>query len=360
MKIATILGTRPEIIKLSPLIPLLEKNVEHILIHTGQHYDYDLDSIFFQELDLPQPKYNFHIGSDHQGKQTGRMIEKIEQVLLDEKPDLVIIQGDTNTVLAGAIAASKLHIKIAHIEAGCRSFNRAMPEEINRIVADHVSDYLFAADEQSKKNLVQEGLPAEKIRVVGNTAYDACQRNIQFLSSSTFLSDLNLTPHQFVLSTIHRAENTNNKEILQNIISALNQLAEKIDVVFPIHPRTEKKLGEFGIKLHPKIKVTKPLGYIDFLNALSSCRFCISDSGGIQDEAVALDIPCLIPRNDTEWPQLVEAGKNLLVGNQTLSIVSKALTLIESESELQRIKQIKISLPSNVAQKIMEILKHEL
>ncbi len=356
MKIATILGTRPEIIKLSPLIPLLEKEFEHFIIHTGQHYDYELDGVFFDELHLRQPDYNLGIGSHPPGKQTGMMLEKIEEVLLREKPDCIIVEGDTNTVLAGSLAAAKLHIKIAHVEAGCRNFNKSTPEEVNRIVADHFSEFLFPADENSRRHLLQEGLPEHKIYSVGsNTVYDACMRNIEF-ADSTVLQKHALISGRFILVTVHRAENTDTEKPLREIVQALNELSARIKVIFPIHPRTKKKIAEYGLKLSPQIVTAPPLEYLHTLPLIKEAKFCLTDSGGIQEEAVAFNVPCLIPLNETCWPRLVEAGKNFLTGQTKAGILSNAEELFNVE-KLKAIKSIPSPFVEGASERIVEVLK---
>jgi UDP-N-acetylglucosamine 2-epimerase len=348
MKIITILGTRPEIVKLSALMPLLDQEFDHKVIHTGQHYDYEMDAVFFEELKLGIPDFSLNIGSHSQGKQTGLMLHKIEEVLLEEKPDLVIVQGDTNTTLSGALAASKLHIPLMHVEAGCRSFNRKMPEEINRILTDNIADFLIAPDQKSMQNLRSEGIPEEKIHLVGSTSFDAVLRNKEF-AKPTDRKD-------FVLVTIHRAESTQ-RETLKKITDALNQLSEDITVVFAAHPRTTKAIEEHAIILDPRIKLLGPQPYLSFLSLMKDCRFCISDSGGIQEEVLAFNKPCIVPRKDTEWMSLVEAGKNFLVGNETQHIVSKARMLLNQE-ELDRIKGIELPYTSGASQKILEVIRN--
>src|SRR3989338_164158 len=340
MKITTILGTRPEITKLSPLIPLLEGISEHILIHTGQHYDYAMDQVFFKELQLRTPTYNLHIGSQAQGKQTAMILEKVEEILQKEKPSLVIVEGDTNTAPAASLAAAKLHLPLMHIEAGCRSFNRNMPEEINRIIADHLATYLIAPDEVSVENLRQEGI-TKNVFMLGSTMFDAIVRNKQFINETEISRQFGLEKDKFVLVTLHRAENTDRVENLQQITASLNQLAEETTLIFPIHPRTKKALQEYKITLNPKIRVLEPQPYLTFLGLLSSCLFCMIHSGGIQEEALVCNKPCLIVRNETEWIRIVKAGKNILVGTQEEKIVSTALSLLQQESELQRIQRIK-------------------
>lgn len=356
MKIATVLGTRPEIIKLSPLLPLLDKEFQQVIIHTGQHYDYEMDAVFFNQLHLRQPDYNLHIGSHSAGKQTGLMLEKIENAFLKEKPDCVIVQGDTNSVLAGSLAAAKLHIKIAHVEAGCRNFNRQAPEEINRVVTDHLSEFLFPADENSRRNLLQEGLPNKKIYSVGNnTIYDACRRNI-ILADKRVLETYSLLSGSFVLVTIHRAENTDEKKPLQEIVQALNELSSQIKIIFPIHPRTKRKLEEFCLILSNNIMVTEPLDYLRNLPLIQYSRFCITDSGGIQEEAVAFGVPCLIPLNETCWPRLVEAGKNFLTGQTSEGILAKARQLLD-DTFLRLIKSIPSPYTLGASERIAAVLK---
>lgn len=357
MKIATILGTRPEIIKLSPLIPLLEQAFAHFILHTGQHYDYEMDEVFFQDLHLPPPKYNLKVGSGRPGQQTALMMEKAEEILEKEKPDLVIVEGDTNTVLAGAIAAAKLHLPLLHVEAGCRSFNRQAPEEINRIVADHLADYLLAPDEKSVQHLHHEGIPKEKIFFTGSTVFDAVSRNVQLTQPEKIVSQFGLQRDKFILVTIHRAENTDDLNILRDLIESLNILAEGIEIIFPVHPRTRKAIQEHQLPLQNRIKMVEPLPYLPFLGLLSSCKACISDSGGIQEEALAFNVPCLIPQSETPWSRLVEAGKNVLLGTQKETIVPRVKKIIDDEMERQRIKNIAYPFQSGASQKMLEVIK---
>ena len=355
MKIITILGTRPEIIKLSPLIPLLNNEFEHIIIHTGQHYDYEMDKVFFNELHLPLPNYSLNVGSHSQGKQTALMLQQIETIFIKEKPDLIIVQGDTNSTLAGALAASKLHIPTIHVESGCRSFNRKMPEEINRIIVDTISNYLVAQDNKSFNNLLNEGRNKEDIFLFGSTAFDATIRNKDLINSNKILNQFSLRNKEFVLVTLHRAENTNDLDKLNSIITALNELSEQITFVFPLHPRTKKIIEENNIILSGKIKIIGPQSYLSFLGLLSSCKFCISDSGGIQEEAVVFNVPCLIPREETEWTRLVEAGKNKLIGTNTTNIIATVKNLLDT-TELQKIKDKKYNYEGGVSNKIINLI----
>lgn len=357
MKVATILGTRPEIIKLSPLLPLFDKAFNHILIHTGQHYDYEMDALFFEELRLKKPKYNLQVGSGRQGKQTAIMLDRIECLLLKEKVDLVIVLGDTNTVLAGALVASKLGITLAHVESGCRSYNRSMPEEINRVITDHVANILFAPDKKAEACLLREGIPKKKIFLTGSTAFDACMRNKQFIAQAHIMQQLGLAKNRFILVTLHRAGNTNDIKRLRSIVKALNILGKDIDIVFPIHPRTLKIIKANKIKLSKNIKVIPPQGYINFLQLMDGARVIISDSGGIQEESLVFNTPCLIPREDSEWMRLVEAGKNFLIGGKTKEIVRQTRAFIKDDRLLKKVKAITYGFDTGVSQKIVRILK---
>ncbi|HLC90259.1 MAG TPA: UDP-N-acetylglucosamine 2-epimerase (non-hydrolyzing) [Candidatus Nanoarchaeia archaeon] len=355
LKIATVLGTRPEIIKLSPLLPLLDKEFQHILIHTGQHYDYRMDKVFFDELQLEPPSYNLTIGSHPAGKQTAMMLENIEEVLLKEKPQLVIVQGDTNSTLAGALAAAKLHISVLHVEAGCRSFNRKMPEEINRVIVDHLSSFLIAPDKASLQNLSQEGI-TEGVNLFGSIVFDALERNEKLIPSENMLKTQNISSGQYVLVTLHRAETTDDKNKLQEILAALETISRNLPVLFPIHPRTKKALETFSISLPPTIHLIEPQGYLQFLALLKECRFCVTDSGGIQEEAIFFNVPCLIPRQETEWISLVDAGKNILAGTTTETILSAARRLLD-DKELQKIKNIPYPYEKGVADNIISLLR---
>ena len=339
MKIAIIIGTRPEIIKMAPVIDEIEKRgIEYILIHTGQHYDHEMSHQFFIDLELKKPDFNIGVGSGSHGKQTATMMEKIEDVLVAEKPDIVLVQGDTNAVLAGALAASKLHIAVGHVEAGLRSYDKTMPEEINRQVADVTSNLYFVPTEESALNLIFEGLDPHEIFVTGNTVVDACIRNLKIAQkSSTVLSDLDVQGDILTL-TMHRAENVDDPERLQEVMDALLEL-ENITVVFPVHPRTVKTLKKFGIyeKLEnaPHVLMTKPIGYLDFLVLLSNSRFIMTDSGGLQEEAITLNVPCLTLRYNTERPETVTAGGNILVGSSKDKILENLRRIAGDESAYQ-------------------------
>ena len=358
MKIATVLGTRPEIIKLSPLIPLLDKEFDHILIHTGQHYSYSMDKIFFEDLNLRDCDYILNVGSGSHGKQTGKMIIGIENVLIKEEPDIVLVQGDTNSTLAGAITASKLQMKVAHVEAGCRSFDRRMPEEINRTLVDHVSNILFVPDENAYKNLTAEGIPNDLIHLVGNTSVDACLRAMDLFNPNK-LKDFALKKDNYVLLTLHRQENTTFDK-LKDILSAINVISETIKIVFPVHLRTKKIIIENNLKLNDNIILTDPLGYKDFMGLLSNSKFIMTDSGGVQEESAVLNVPCLILRDNTEWMSYVEAGKNVLIGTEQKRIVSSVVDLLDNESKLNEMKRIKVHIKKGASENIISILKRTL
>ncbi len=354
MKILTVLGTRPEIIKLSALIHLLDKEFEHIVVHTGQHYSYEMDKIFFEELDLNYPKYNLKVGSLSDAKQISGIWIGLEEIILKEKPDLVIVYGDTNSTLGGALTASKLHIPLMHIEAGCRSFNRNMPEEINRIIVDHISNYLLTPAEEGLNNLLKEGISKEKIFLIGSVLVDVCFRVKELSKNSKILEKLGL--FEYILATMHRAENTNDIARLKGLINALNKLAEKINVVLSCHPRTKEVIKKNNILASNNMKIIDSVGYVDFIGLLFNSKFVMSDSGGVQEEAAILDIPCLILREETEWIKYAKLGKNMIVGVNEKNIVDKALDLLNDEKKLRYMKNIKTELKKDVYKKKITII----
>lgn len=342
MKIAFIIGTRPEIIKMAPLLDEVEKrDIEHILIHTGQHYDQEMSEQFFEDLELSQPDHNIGVGSGSHGKQTAVMMEEIEKILVDETPDIVLVEGDTNAVLAGAIAASKLHLPLGHVEAGLRSYDKTMPEEINRVVADVCTKLFFVPTEESALNLIFEGLNPHDIFITGNTIVDACIRNLKIAEkSSQIKSTLNLDKEVLIL-TLHRAENVDNATRLQNIAEAILKLDE-LPIIFPVHPRTVKNLKKFGLynalEEAEHIQMIKPVGYLDFLILLSSSKLVITDSGGIQEEAITMDLPCITLRYNTERPETVTAGGNVLVGTDKGVIVETVKKILSDPDVYQKMK----------------------
>ncbi|MFA4930464.1 MAG: UDP-N-acetylglucosamine 2-epimerase (non-hydrolyzing) [Patescibacteria group bacterium] len=333
-KICFILGTRPEIIKLSPLIRLCRlKNIPYFIIHTNQHYSAILDKIFFKELNLPYAKYNLNVGSANHGLQTASMIIAIEKIIIKEKPGCIIVEGDTNSVLAGAMAAAKeFNITIAHVEAGLRSYDRKMPEEINRIVADHISDILFAPTIIQKEILIKEGIPKNKILVTGNTIVDAVKINIEISNKKmNVLKKYNVIEKKYSILTLHRPSNVDFKINLIKIFNGLKAL-EKIvflnKIIFLVHPRTLKNLNKFNIKLPNNIKMVNPVGYLEMLQLISKARLIFTDSGGIQEEACILKVPCITLRNNTERPETVKIGGNIIAGQETKKIISSTIKIL--------------------------------
>jgi UDP-N-acetylglucosamine 2-epimerase (non-hydrolysing) len=332
MKIFIILGTRPEIIKISPIIrECIRRKLNFSILHTNQHYSENLDKIFFKELNLPKPKYNLNVGSGTHAEQTAKILVGVEKILLKEKPDIVLVEGDTNTVLAGALAAAKLHIKVGHIEAGLRSYYKEMPEEINRILTDHCSDLLFVPTKKAKDILLNEGIPSKNIFVTGNTVVDAIFQNLKLAEKeSKILKKLNLSKREYFLMTAHRAENVDNKEKLRGILKGADMVSKKfsLPVIYPIHPRTRKMLKNFKLAIPKSIKLIEPLGYLDFLKLENNAKLILTDSGGMQEESCIIKVPCVTLRDNTERPESIEVGSNLLSGADSLRIlkcVSKML-----------------------------------
>jgi UDP-N-acetylglucosamine 2-epimerase (non-hydrolysing) len=321
MKVASIVGVRPQFVKASVVSKELRKKHEEILIHTGQHYDYEMNTVFFDELNVPKPEYCLGIGSGSHGYQTGEMLKEIEKVLIEEKPDLVLTYGDTNSTLAGALAASKLHIKSAHIESGLRSFDKSMPEEVNRVLTDHCSDILFCPTKNAVKNLKREGITSN-VHLTGDVMADSLLYNREIAKSrSNILKILDLNTKDYFVATIHRSSNTDNKENLKNIVDAFSEINETI--VFPLHPRTKKLLKKYGLydKLKSSVKLIEPLGFLDFIKLMSHAKMILTDSGGIQKEAYILKVPCITLRENTEWVETIEDGWNVLVGSNKDKIV---------------------------------------
>ena len=356
MKIAIILGTRPEIIKMSPIIrECARRGLDYYILHTGQHYSFEMDCVFFDELELPAARYNLDVGSDQKsslrsdlltfrssgvsdthGQQIATMLAGIEQILLDDTPDVVLVQGDTNTVLAGALAASKLHIKVGHVEAGLRSFDRTMPEETNRVIADHISDHLFAPTETSRRYLLAEGIPDERIFVTGNTIVDAVYRNLEVAKENVdVLGRLGLSEGEdeggYFLATAHRAGNVDDPVRLGGILEGFRLVHEEfgMPVVFPAHPRTVKMMSEFGFDVPSGTLLVEPLGYLEFLQLVGGARCVLTDSGGLQEEACILGVGCVTLRDNTERPETVDVGANVLVGCDSERIVEGVRRMID-------------------------------
>jgi UDP-N-acetylglucosamine 2-epimerase len=322
-KIVSIVGARPQFIKAAPLCRALRETLTEILVHTGQHYDDNMSRLFFDEMNIPRPDYHLEVGSGGHGLQTGLMMERIETVLLKEKPDLVLVYGDTNSTLAGAVDAAKLHIPVGHVEAGLRSYNRGMPEEINRIVADHCSDLLFCPTDTAVGNLGKEGI-VRGVHLTGDVMFDASLMFAEMAESrSSILRKLGITPKAYFLCTVHRAENTDDERNLRGIVEALGSLDRT--VVLPLHPRTRRLFSEYRLdellKRLPSVRIIDPVGYLDMIQLERNASAVLTDSGGVQKEAYFYRVPCITLRNETEWIETVNDGWNTLAGAGTRNIL---------------------------------------
>ena len=358
MKAILVCGARPNFMKIAPLLRAIDKHnaasqgntIEPTLVHTGQHYDYEMSQAFFQDLELPKPDIYLGVGSGTHAEQTGKVMIELEKVLLSEKPDLVVVVGDVNSTLAAAIAAVKLNTSVAHVEAGLRSYDRAMPEEINRLLTDQISDYLFTPSPDANENLKKEGVPKEKIFLVGNVMVDSLLFNKDKADQSTILSRLKLAEKGYALLTLHRPGNVDEKHSLTNIMGAITEISGRIPVVFPAHPRTQKKLREFGVnvpatvitnldeldkhsRFNERLLIIPPLGYLDFLKLEMYARLVMTDSGGIQEETTVLSVPCLTLRDTTERPITITQGTNTIVGSNRGKIVQEVSRVLACESQ---------------------------
>jgi len=322
-EVLSVVGARPNFVKLAPVYRSLAEHFRHVIVHTGQHYDYEMSKVFFHNLRLPDPDYDLGVGSGGHGRQTGEMISRLEEVLVREKPGIVLVYGDTNSTLAGALAAVKLHLPVAHAESGLRSFDMRMPEEVNRVVTDHVSEYLFAPSQAAVVNLRREHCSG-RICLTGDVMDEVLKESIEVAErESRVLQRLGLTSSGFILATVHRAENTEDSARLSSIVRAMTTAGEKI--VFPAHPRTTKALRDYGLYKKvascSNIVMTKPLSYFDFIKLEKHAEKILTDSGGVQREAYLLGVPCITLRENTEWVETIRAGWNLLVGVDAKRIV---------------------------------------
>jgi len=321
---------------MSPVIrECVARGINYFILHTGQHYSYNMDRVFFEQLELPESRHNLDVGSGSHGEQTGRMLEGIEKVLVDEMPEVVLVEGDTNTVLAGALAAQKLGIKVGHVEAGLRSYDRRMPEEVNRVLTDHCSDYLFAPTENSRKILLGEGLPDEKIFVTGNTIVDAVYQNLEFVERKRedVLDEYGLEHGRYFLCTVHRQENVDDREVFSSILRGLEMVSREFEVpvVYPVHPRAKKMMDEFG--LNPEVMLIDPVDYLTFLQLEKVAELVLTDSGGVQEEACILGVPCVTLRDNTERPETVDVGSNVIAGTDPGMILDKAKFMLSSKKD---------------------------
>ena len=334
MKIITVIGARPQFIKAAALSREFSKHkeIKELIVHTGQHFDANMSEVFFEEMEIPKPTYNLAINSLSHGAMTGRMMEGIEEVLLKEKPDLLLVYGDTNSTIAGALAAKKLHIKVAHVEAGLRSFNMDMPEEVNRILTDRISDYLFCPTDSAVKNLKNEGYDNIDTKIIrtGDVMQDAAMFYAQKSEQkSSVISEIGL--EKFALATLHRAENTDSKERLTELVNGLNKIHHTIcPVVLPLHPRTKAKLSAHGLQLD--VKLIDPVGYFDMIELLKNCSLVMTDSGGLQKEAFFFKKNCVTLRDQTEWVELIENKVNVLVGASSEKLVAESKNMLDADS----------------------------
>ena len=386
MKIVLVVGARPNFMKIAPLLRAIDKHntsskgtcIEPILVHTGQHYDYEMSQVFFQDLELPKPDVYLGVGSGTHAEQTARVMTGIEKVLLKEQPDLVVVVGDVNSTLAAALAAAKLHISVAHVEAGLRSYDHTRPEEINRLLTDHISDYLFTTSIYDDTNLKKEGIPREKIFFVGNVMVDSLLFNKARADQSQILAQLKLAKEGYALLTLHRPGNVDERRSLANIMSAITEVSQRIPVVFPAHPRTQRRLREFNINLHatviaspdvigawqshlqPSLLVSPPLSYRDFLNLMMNSKFVMTDSGGIQAETTVLGVTCLTVLDYSSWPITCKQGTNILVGSDCHKLAEEASKTLAGDSRITNRQSPKR--PSlwdgKAAERIVKIITH--
>jgi len=354
MKVILVCGARPNFMKMAPLLRVMQKFngergkfLEPVLVHTGQHYDYEMSKVFFEDLELPEPDIYLGVGSGTHAEQTGKIMIELERVLFKEKPDLVIVVGDVNSTLAAALAAVKLHIPLAHVEAGLRINGLIMPEEVNRHLTDHISDFLFTPSNDASDNLKKEGIDEHKIFLVGNIMVDSLLSNAEKAKQRDVLIRWGLLKESYAVLTLHRQENVDDETALRNIITGVRQVSQHIPVIFPAHPRTQNNIKRFNMgqsftpldeysvsgQLLSGIHIVKPLGYLDFLNLEMNARLVMTDSGGIQTETTILNVPCLTLRDNTEWPITVTQGTNTLAGTKPERIKTEALRILNSETK---------------------------
>jgi len=346
IKILCFVGARPNFMKIAPIFEEMKKypgKIKPVLVHTGQHYDFEMSKSFFKDLNIPTPDYNLAVGSGSHGEQVGKGLIRAERLLLAGKTDLVLVVGDSNACLVGSLAAAKLHIPVAHIEAGLRSFDMNMAEEINRILTDRISDYLFITEPSAKTNLLKEGISSSKIFFVGNVMIDSLIKSLSQIKKSQILKKLRLEQKKYALLTLHRAENVDNKERMGKLISIIDKIQKKLKIVYPCHPRTKERIVKFGflgrINKMKNLKIIEPLGYLEFSNLELNSKFVLTDSGGVQEEASFLHVPCLTFRDNTERPITVSEGTNIICGIDGKKVMKEvAKILIEKGKHGGRIK----------------------
>jgi UDP-N-acetylglucosamine 2-epimerase (non-hydrolysing) len=362
MKILSVVGARPNLVKIAPLMRTMQRHpaaIQPVLVHTGQHYDERLSDIFFRQMGIREPDVNLEVGSGTHSRQTGQILQRIEPVLIEQKPDLVLVVGDVNSTMAATLAAAKLSIPVAHVEAGLRSFDRTMPEEINRLVTDALADYLFVTEADAVENLLREGRPRERIYLVGNVMIDALRQFLPLAQQSSITAELGLMDGArkllpFAILTLHRPSNVDSEETLGGLLSAIGRIAEEVPVIFPVHPRTQQRLGKNCI--HPNVRLIPPVGYLDFLCLLSHAKLVLTDSGGIQEETTALGVPCLTLRENTERPVTTTQGTNQIVGLDPTKILTAARDALAGKTRAGRIPEF---WDGNAAERIVDILLRE-
>jgi len=359
-KIISVVGARPNFMKMAPIHKAFKKVINshsslvtHLICHTGQHYDEKMSKVFFDDLELPKPDFYLGVGSGSHAEQTAKVMIEFEKVLMQEKPDLIIVYGDVNSTVACSLVAAKIGVKIAHVESGLRSFDRTMPEEINRIVTDHLSDYLFVTEKSGIENLKREGISEDKIFFVGNTMIDSLVHYLTKADKSNILSQFEIQNSKFILVTLHRPSNVDDIENLKQIINLLNKLAEKRKIIFPVHPRTKSMLSYLNLNLSLNLMLTDPIGYIDFLALMKNSELVITDSGGIQEETTYLGVQCLTVRDNTERPVTVEAGTNQLIGTDLEQVEKVAFQIFEGKIKKGKIPEL---WDGNTAKRIKEII----
>lgn len=335
-KIISVVGARPNFMKVAPIDKAFRKyegKITHLICHTGQHYDEKMSKVFFDDLELPKPHFYLGIGSGSHAEQTARVMMEFEKVLLNEKPDLVIVVGDVNSTIACSLVAAKLHIKTAHVEAGLRSFDRDMPEEINRLLTDAIADYLFVTEKSGMEHLKNEGVSDDKVFFTGNVMIDSLVRYLPKAEQSAILEEYCLNKSNYILVTLHRPSNVDSKEYLEKLIHLLNTVSEKRKLLFPIHPRTKNNMQQFGLEglLGKNVILTDPIGYIDFLSITKNAELIITDSGGIQEESTYLGVQCITVRNNTERPVTVDVGTNQLIGTDLEKVEKTALEVLSGK-----------------------------
>jgi len=363
MKIINVVGARPNFMKIAPIQRVMDAEpvIETVLVHTGQHYDERMSKLFFDDLKMPKPDVYLNVGSASHAIQTARVMEEFEKVCLEHKPDLVVVVGDVNSTAACSITAKKLHINVAHVEAGLRSNDRRMPEEINRLLTDCISDMLFVTEQSGIDNLKREGIPDSKVHFVGNVMIDSLVYFMEKARGSKILNTLDLDGKPYGLITLHRPSNVDNVEIFTRLLDAFAEIEKDINLVFPIHPRSRKMIANFGLESKVKnlqnLTLLEPLGYLDFMKLMHNAKIILTDSGGIQEETTYLGIPCLTLRENTERPVTVDVGTNLLVGNDTDLLIRESRKILKGTWKKGRVPEL---WDGHTAERIVDIIKKEM